>query len=787
MTERDDTTTFPQNFIHDIIDEDLETGRRDQVVTRFPPEPNGYLHLGHATSIVLNFETAKKYDGRCHLRFDDTNPLAEEQEYVDAIQRDVSWLGYDWGEHLYFASDYFEKMYDCAITLIKKGKAYVDSLDMETMREYRGTVTEPGKESPYRDRSIDENLELFEAMRAGEFDEGEHVLRAKIDMSASNMLMRDPLLYRIRYATHHNTGDKWCIYPMYDYAHCLEDAFEDVTHSLCTLEFENNRAIYDWVIEHTEVDHQPQQIEFARRNLSYTITSKRRLGRLIDNDIVGGWDDPRLPTIAGLRRRGVPPSAIREFCRRIGVSKAENRAEFSQFEDTIRDDLNMKAPRVMGVVDPLKVVITNYPDDDTEWLEAPYYPHDVPKEGSRKVPFGRELWIEREDFTEDPPSSWYRLAPGAEVRLRYAYNITCDEVVKNDDGDIVELRCTYDPDAKSGEGTEGPDVEGIIHWVHADEAIRAEIRQYERLFNVEDPDGDPETDFIEHVNDDSLVKTDGFVEPSVADDDDDLRYQFERRGYFRRDPVDSTDDKPVFNRIVSLRDRWAEKQKEKKKREDERRRRENERRRQKALKAQQEAGPSDPISEQRQKARDENPQLAEKFERYRDEYGLDRGDADLLSGHETTAAFFDDALQTYDNPSTIAPWLVNEVLARLDDDQSIDDLDIEPAEVATIVEMIDGDTISSQAAIEVLDAVLEDHRSPETVVEQEGLQKVADTSALEPVIDEIIDDHPDEVERYRDGNQRLIGFFIGQVMQATGGAADAPKVREMLQDKLAAG
>ena len=677
-------------------------------------------------------------------------------------------------------------MYDCAITLIKKGKAYVDSLDMETMREYRGTVTEPGKESPYRDRSIDENLELFEAMRAGEFDEGEHVLRAKIDMSASNMLMRDPLLYRIRYATHHNTGDKWCIYPMYDYAHCLEDAFEDVTHSLCTLEFENNRAIYDWVIEHTEVDHQPQQIEFARRNLSYTITSKRRLGRLIDNDIVGGWDDPRLPTIAGLRRRGVPPSAIREFCRRLGVSKAENRAEFSQFEDTIRDDLNMKAPRVMGVVDPLKVVITNYPEDDTEWLDAPYYPHDVPKEGSRQVPFGRHLWIDREDFSEDPPSSWYRLAPGAEVRLRYAYNMTCDDVVKNDDGDIVELRCSYDQSAKSGEGTEGPDVEGIIHWVHADEAIPAEIRQYERLFNVEDPDGDPETDFIEHINDDSLVKTDGFVEPSIADDDEALRYQFERRGYFRQDPVDSTDDNPVFNRIVSLRDRWAEKQKAKKKREDERRRRENERRRQKALKAQQEAGPSDPISQKRQQARDENPELAKSFERYRDDYGLDRGDADLLSGHETTAAFFDDALQTYDNPSTIAPWLVNEVLARLDDDQHIDTLHIGPAEVATIVEMIDGDNISSQAAIEVLDAVLESDRSPETVVEEEGLQKVADTSALEPVIDDIIDDHPDEVERYRDGNQRLIGFFIGQVMQATGGAADAPKVREMLQEKLAA-
>ena len=785
MSKNNDIGTFPQNFIHDIIDDDLETGRRDEVVTRFPPEPNGYLHLGHATSIVLNFETAKKYDGRCHLRFDDTNPLTEEQEYVDAIQRDVQWLGYDWGEHLYFASDYFEKMYDCAVTLIKKGKAYVDSLDIETIREYRGTVTEPGKESPHRDRPVEENLELFEGMRAGEFEEGEHVLRAKIDMAADNMLMRDPLLYRIVHATHHNTGDDWCIYPMYDFAHCLEDAFEGITHSLCTLEFENNREIYDWVIEETEVDHQPQQIEFARRNLSYTITSKRKLGRLIDEDIVGGWDDPRLPTIAGVRRRGVPPSAIREFCRRIGVSKSENRAEFSQFEDTIRDDLNTTAPRVLAVVDPVKVVLTNYPEGETESIEVPYYPEEIPKDGQRQVPFGRQLYIDREDFQVDPPDGWYRLAPGAEVRLRHAYNITCDEVIRGDDGEITELRCTYHPETEHERSPDGRTVEGTLHWVSADHGVPCEIRLYERLFEDEAPDAG-DGDFTDHINPDSLTKmTDSVVEPGIVDDDPDQRYQFERRGYFRRDPVDSTEDALVFNRIVSLRDRWSQKQKEKQKREDERRRREKERLRQKALKAQEEAGPSDTISDEREKARSENPQLADKFSTYQEELGVDRGDADLLTGDSATADFFEATLETYDAPKSIAPWLVNEVLAKIDDDETIDNLSIGPDDVATIVEMIDDERITTQVGGEVLEAVLETGDDPETIVEREGLETVADADALAPMIDEILADNPEEVEKYRGGNDRLVGYFIGQVMQATGGAADPQKTRELLLEKLA--
>lgn len=788
MADSHDPTNdeFPHNFIHAIIEDDLASGKHDSIVTRFPPEPNGFLHIGHATAIVLNFETAKKYDGRCHLRFDDTNPLTEERVYVESIQEDVRWLGYDWGEHLYFGSDFFDEMYACALRLIKKGKAYVDSLDTETIREYRGSVDEPGTPSPYRQRSIEENLDLFKRMRAGEFADGEHVLRAKIDMSASNMLMRDPLLYRIRHATHHNTGDKWCIYPMYDYAHCLEDAFEAVTHSLCTLEFENNRAIYDWVIEETEVENQPQQIEFARRNLSYTITSKRKLLRLVESGAVDGWDDPRLATIAGLRRRGVPPSAIRKFCRLMGVSKADNRVEYSQLEYAIRDDLNTKAPRVMAVLDPLKVVITNYPEDKVEWLEASYFPHDVPREGSRKVPFGRELVIERDDFAQDPPADWYRLAPGAEVRLRYGYYVTCQEVLRNDEGEIVELHCTYDPETRGGSSPDGRTVKGTIHWVSATHGLPCEVRLYERLFEVEHPDGDPEVDYMEHLNPDSLRSlTDSLVEPSVVDDPGDLRYQFERKGYFWRDPVDFSNDNLVFNRIVSLRDSWAKKKREQKKRRDEQRRREKERRRQQAEQAQREAGPADPVSEERRRAREEDPRLAQKFRIFREEWGLSKGEADLLSGHIATATFFEDVVDAYDQPETVAPWMVNEVLARLDEEDTIDTLQLKPRQVATLVEMVDQDRITTQVSRDVLETVLESGHDPESIVAEEGLEKVGDAAELEPIIDGIVADHPDEVERFRGGNSRLIGFFIGQVMQATGGAADPVKVRELLNQRLA--
>ncbi len=788
MAESDKTSTFPKNFIHDIIDEDLASGKHESVVTRFPPEPNGYLHLGHATSIVLNFETAKKYGGRCHLRFDDTNPLTEEQEYVQSIQEDVRWLGYDWGEHLYFASDYFEEMYAVALHLIKQGQAYVDSLDMETMREYRGTVTEAGKESPYRGRSVEENLDLFKAMRAGEFEDGEHVLRAKIDMGADNMLMRDPLLYRIRHATHHNTGDAWCIYPMYDFAHCLEDAFEGVTHSLCTLEFENNRAIYDWVIERAPkalLASRPRQYEFARRNLSHTITSKRKLLRLVDEGLVDGWNDPRLPTLAGLRRRGVPPSAVRTFCMRMGISKNDNRVDYAQLDHTIRDDLNMKAPRVMGVLEPLKVVITNYDEEEVEWLDAPYYPHDVPLEGSRKVPFSRELYIEREDFKEEPPKDWYRLAPGQEVRLRYGYYITCDEVIRDDDGSIQELRCSYDPQTRGGSSPDGREVKGTLHWVSAAEALPCEVRLYERLFEVDDPTGQGDEDYVDFINPDSLeVLKESLVEPSVADDKIGVRYQFERQGYFWRDPFEAAEEKLVFNRIVSLSDSWAKKQKAKQKAEEERRRREKEAQRQKALKAQQEAGPSDPISEERTQAREADAELAEAFDRYQEEMGLKKGEADLLTGDRETWEFFEAVLQSYDEASSVAPWVINEVLARVEEDGTVQDLGVAPEDVGTLIEMVDNDRINTQVSREVLEEMLDGGGDPESIVEEQGLEKVGDVEALIPIIDQAMADNPEEVEKYRGGKKRMIGFFIGQVMQATQGAADAVKVRELLQEKL---
>ena len=776
--------TLPHNFIHDIIEADLDSGKHDAVATRFPPEPNGYLHLGHATSIVLNFETAKKYDGRCHLRFDDTNPLTEEREYVLSIQEDIRWLGYDWGDHLYFGSDFFDQMYECAERLIKKGLAYVDSQSAEEIREHRGTLSEPGKESPYRDRDIEENLDLFRRMRDGEFADGEHVLRAKIDMAADNILMRDPLLYRIRHATHHNTGDKWCIYPMYDYAHCLEDSFEGITHSLCTLEFDNNRAVYDWVIEHTEVESQPQQIEFARRNVSHTITSKRKLLRLVEEGHVDGWDDPRLPTIAGLRRRGVPPSAVRTFCRRVGISKSENRVQASQLEDAIRSELNVVAPRVMAVLDPLEVEITNF-EGDTQWLDATYFPHDVPLEGSRSIPFSKRLYIEREDFAEEPPKDWRRLSPNAEVRLRYGYYITCDEVIRDEQGKVIKLLCSYDPETRGGSSTDDREVQGTIHWVSAEEALPCEVRLYDRLFDVDDPTADPDRDFVEFINPDSLqVLTGCFVEPSVADDAIDLRYQFERQGYFWRDPRASASPDLVFNRIVSLRDSWSQKEAARRREEEKKRRLEKDRLREKALKAQREAGPSDPISEEREAARAEHPELAERFATYQEEWGLQKGDADLMTGDVEVNALFEAVLKAYDAPQSVAPWLVNEVLPRIPEGSTLEALQVEPAHVARLIELVDEDRITTQVSRDVFEKVLATGGDPQQIIDEEGLEKVGDAAQLEPLIEGILADHPDEVERYRGGNQRLIGFFIGQVMKATGGAADAPKVRELLQQKL---
>ncbi len=549
----------PPNFIKHIIDEDIKAGKNDgRVHTRFPPEPNGYLHIGHAKSICLNFGLAEEYRGLCNLRFDDTDPAKEEVEYVESIKQDVRWLGFDWEDRQYHASDYFEQLFEFAIQLIKKGKAYVDSLSSDQIREYRGTLTQAGKNSPYRARTIEENLDLFERMRAGEYDEGEHVLRAKIDMASPNMLMRDPTLYRIKKVPHYRTGGMWVIYPMYDFTHCLSDSIEGITHSICTLEFEINRELYDWVLNQLEVYH-PQQIEFARLNLNYTVLSKRKLIRLVEEGHVNGWDDPRIPTLSGLRRRGYTPESIRNFCERIGVAKADSMVDMALLEYCIREQLNKIAPRVMGVLRPLKVIIDNYPADQVEELDAINNPED-PDMGTRKIPFSRELYIEQDDFMEEPPKKFFRLAPGREVRLRYAYFITCVDVVKDSaTGEVAALHCTYDPQTRGGDAPDGRKVKGTLHWVSASHALSAQVRLYEHLFVKENPNAVEEgKDFTDYINPNSLeILTNCMVEPGLAAARPGDRYQFERMGYFSVDTKDDGPESLVFNRIVTLRDTWA--------------------------------------------------------------------------------------------------------------------------------------------------------------------------------------------------------------------------------------
>ena len=543
------------HFIRNVIENDLAGGKHKTIVTRFPPEPNGYLHVGHAKSICLNFGLALDYQGRCNLRFDDTNPEKESEEYAQSIQDDVRWLGFQWDGEVKWASDYFEALYDYAVELIRQGKAYVCDLTAEEMREYRGTLTAPGKNSPYRDRSVEENLGLFRKMRAGEFPDGSKVLRARIDMASGNINLRDPVIYRIKRAHHIRTGDKWCIYPMYDYTHCISDALEGITHSLCTLEFEDHRPLYDWVLDQLPVPCHPQQIEFSRLELQYTLTSKRKLNQLVTEKRVSGWDDPRMPTITGMRRRGYTPEGIREFARRIGVSKSENVVDMSVLEGCIRENLEARAPRVMAVVKPLKVVIANFVEGETRSREAGFHPNH-PEFGSRLVPFSREIWIETDDFAENPPPGWQRLVPGGEVRLRYGYVIRCDEVIKDAAGQVVELRCSIDPDTL-GKNPLGRKVKGVIHWVSAGHALPAEIRLYDRLFTVAEPDGDKSRDFREFINPESLTVVQGWVEACVGSAAPETRYQFERLGYFCADRRDhQPGGKLVFNRTVTLKDTW---------------------------------------------------------------------------------------------------------------------------------------------------------------------------------------------------------------------------------------
>lgn len=785
MTEsKDSGAPAPRSdFIRDIVAADMEAGRFDEVVTRFPPEPNGYLHIGHAKAICLSFGIAEEWNGRYHLRFDDTNPETENEEFVEAIQRDVRWLGFDWGPHLYFASDYFEGMYECAEKLIRKGKAYVDSSSEEEIREARGTVTEPGRPTAYRDRSVEENLDLFRRMRAGEFANGAHVLRAKADLASPNMIMRDPVLYRIRHADHYRTGDAWCIYPLYDYAHCLEDAFEGITHSLCSMEFENNREIYDWILDEVGFrEPRTHQYEFNRLTPDYTVVSKRRLIRMVAEGHTDGWDDPRMPTLAGLRRRGVPPEAIRRFVDMAGVAKTDARMDIGKLEFAIRDTLNPTAPRVMAVLDPLKVVLTNYPEGDGEELVAPLFPHDVPREGTRPVPFGRELWIERSDFAEDPPKGFRRLVPGEEVRLRYGYVIRCREVVKDADGRVVELRCTYDPDTRGGDTPDGRKVKGTIQWVSAAHGVPAEVRLYDRLFTVPDPDaaaGD-DGDFLDFVNPESRVVVEGaVVEPWVAGHDPAERVQFERTGYFWRDPVEGRADRLVFNRIVTLKDTWGARQSG----------------------GQQEspeptpaaAAPSEPpqvgsppasrISEARRAAREADPELAARFARYQEAYGLSEEDADVLTGSRAGSDFFESAVAVHDAPGAVAAWVVNDVRGYVDEGTAAD-LAFDGAALGRLVALVEAGTVSRRAAKDVLAEMAATGDAPEAVVERLGLEKVDDASALEPVVDTVLGAWPEKVAEYRSGRTNLMGLFVGEVMKATRGAADPKLVKTLLIQRL---
>ncbi|MGW8265280.1 MAG: glutamine--tRNA ligase/YqeY domain fusion protein [Longimicrobiales bacterium] len=773
-----------------------------RVETRFPPEPNGYLHIGHAKSIVLNFGLAAENGGVCHLRFDDTNPLTEDMKYVRSIQDDVRWLGYEWGNHLYFASDYFPRLYESAVILIRKGKAYVDSLSEEEIREYRGTVTEPGRESPFRNRTVEENLHLFSRMKEGEFADGEHVLRAKIDMAHPNMIMRDPVLYRIRHASHYRKGDEWCIYPLYDFTHCLSDAFENITHSLCTLEFDNNREIYDWILDEVGFEEpRSHQYEFARLNLDYTVMSKRKLLRLVNDGHVDGWDDPRMPTIAGMRRRGITPEAIRSFAEMIGVAKADNRVDVGKLEFAIRDHLNLTVPRVLAVLNPLRVVVTNYPAGASEELEAPSYPHDVPLEGSRRVPFSRNLLIEADDFMEDPGADFFRLAPGREVRLRYAYLIRCDQVVKDPStGEVVELRCTYDPETRGGRAPDGRRVKGTIHWVSADHALPARVRLYDRLFRVPDPEDVPEgEDFTSMLNPASRVVLErAYVEPSVERDPPGTRVQFERLGYFMTDVEDSRAGAPVFNRIVTLKDTWGRRSISGPRRDEG-----------EGFEAgplldgkrtvdpdgigadgKEDPGGRAPLSpgrdtgrEARDAVRAGDPELASRFSRFIEEHGLSEDQADILTGSEDLANFFESAVASHPNAAALGNWIVNELLRELKD-RPISDLPITPGSLASLVALLDQGTISQPVAKEIFEEMVEEGIDPGAVVKERGLEKISDRAALAGLVDRVLESFPEKVEEFRGGKTGLMGFFTGRIMKETQGRADPRVVQELFRERL---
>jgi len=744
-----------KDFLRRIVEEDLNAGKYKEVVTRFPPEPNGFPHIGHAKSISINFGIAKDYQGRCNLRMDDTNPTTEDTKYVEALKDAVKWLGFEWDNSVRYTSDYFPKLYEYAKELIKMGKAYVDSLSEDEIKEYRGTVTEAGKRSKYADRSVEENLDLFERMKNGEFKEGEHILRAKIDMSAANMKMRDPLLYRIRHAHHFRAGDEWAIYPMYDFAHCLSDYIEGISHSFCTLEFENNRDIYDWVLDTLKLQPpRPYQYEFARLNINYTVMSKRKLLELVDKKIVNGWDDPRLPTIAGYKRRGYTPESILNFCDQIGIAKANSVVDVSQLEFCIRDDLNQKVPRVMCVLNPLKVTIENY--EGSEEIDASYYPNDVPKEGERKLPFSKEIYIDRDDFSQNPPKGYFRLTPEQPVRLKYAYIITCKEVVKDADGNIVEIKAHYHPDSKSGNDTSGIKVKSAIQWVDAKEAKKVEIRLYDRLFKEESPEG------LEDINPDSLkIIKDALIEPAVITDRPDVRYQFEREGYFYADPVEYTDERPVFNKIVSLKESSSKKKKTVQKEAKT------------ATKKVHIDGEVTPMSKEEEIL----------FDKYTNDHKLNSEVANTLARDAKLSKFYEEALLTHNSPVNIANIVANEVARELKQ-KEIDDLKSTPKQIAELIKMVDDQTISTKIAKQVFEEMSKQGENPTQIVETKGLIQISDPAKILPIIDEVIAKNPDNVEKFKSGNTKLLGFFVGQVLKATGGKANPKVVNELVGERL---
>ena len=796
-----DPTTRPQglnvqenlDFLREIVRRDTRSGvHGGRVVTRFPPEPNGFLHIGHAKSICINFGIARDFGGVCHLRFDDTNPETEDMKYVESIMRDVRWLGFDWKEKLFFASDYYERLYDLAVRLVRDGKAYVDSLSEEEIRKARGTITEPGIESPYRNRPVAENLDLFSRMRAGEFPGGAHVLRAKIDMASRNMKMRDPLLYRIRHATHYRRGDAWCIYPMYDFAHPLSDAIEGITHSICTLEFENNRAIYDWLVDNLFPEPRPRQYEFARLNLDYTVMSKRKLLQLVEEKLVSGWDDPRMPTIAGMRRRGYTPEGVRLFASRIGVDKANSRVSMELLEDAIRDDLNARAPRVMAVLRPLKVTITNWPAGKIEWLEAKFWPRDIGKAGSRRLPLSRDLFVERTDFHENPPADWRRLSPGGEVRLNSAYFIRCDEVVRDPvTGETVELRCAYDPDSLGQAGGGKRKRSTAIQWVSAAHAVPAGVRLYDRLFTVPDPEGVEEgRTFKEFLNPASVDALRGcLVEPGLAGAAPGDRFQFVRHGYFVVDESDSKEGALVFNRIIELRDTY------------------------KAGKAdtaaegarkgglpgtsggdmaaasgaaglgETAAPPPGTISDERARRRSKNASLSERYDKYIKVFGMTPEQADVLTGDPAVADFFDAAVAAHPNARGIANWMANDVLRELKG-RSVAELPFDAPAVAELVSLTDAGTVATPAAKTIFEEMMARGGRPREIAARLGLDRALSAADLSAAIDAVLAAMPDKVEAYRAGKTALLGLFTGQAMRAAGGKADPKAVQELIRRKL---